>query len=78
MGLGHVLYAAATRSNPLADIAERLDVDDPQLHTRPPRLRRARPRLPAELSESIDACLELDPAARPGLDDVLPRLHALT
>jgi serine/threonine protein kinase len=77
-GLGIVLYAAARRCNPLADIAEQLDVDDPQLHARVPPLRRARPRLPAELSTLIDACLELEPLARPGLDDVLPRLYALT
>jgi serine/threonine protein kinase len=77
-GLGIVLYAAATRSNPLADIAEQLDVDEPQLHARPPPLRRTRPRLPAELSTLIDACLELEPGARPGLDEVLRRLYALT
>lgn len=77
-GLGIVLYAAATRSNPFADIAEQLDVDEPQLHARVPPLRQARPRLPAELSVLIDACLEPEPGARPGLDDVLTRLYALT
>jgi serine/threonine protein kinase len=77
-GLGIVLYAAALRGNPLADVAEQLDVDEPQLHARLPPLRRARPRLPAELSKLIDACLEREPGARPGLDEVLRRLYALT
>jgi serine/threonine protein kinase len=77
-GLGIVLYAAGLRSNPLGDIAERLDVDEPQLHARPAALRRARPRLPAALATLVDACLELEPGARPGLDEVLRRLHALT
>ena len=76
-GLGILLYAAALRSNPLADIAEQLDVDEPQLHARPAPLGRSRPRLPAGLSTLIDACLELEPAARPGLDEALPRLYAL-
>ena len=76
-GVGIVIYAAATRTNPLADIAEELDVDEPQLHARPRPLRRARPRLPAGLSTLIDACLELQPAARPGVDEALGRLYAL-
>jgi serine/threonine protein kinase len=76
-GLGIVLYAAALRSNPLADLADELDVDEPQLHVRLPRLRRARPRLPAELSTLIDACLEPSPDDRPPLDDALRRLGAL-
>ena len=77
-GLGIVLYAAALRSNPLADIADELDVDEPQLHARLPLLRRARPRLPAELSTLIDACLEPDPGERPELDEALRRLYALS
>jgi eukaryotic-like serine/threonine-protein kinase len=77
-GLGIVLYAAATSSNPLADLAEQLDVDDPQLHARLPALRRTRPRLPAELRTLIDACVQPAPGARPALDEILPRLCALT
>ncbi|HTE61022.1 MAG TPA: serine/threonine-protein kinase [Solirubrobacteraceae bacterium] len=75
-GLGIVLYAAALRANPLADIADELDVDEPQLHTRLPLLRQARPRLPAELSTLIDACLEPRPDHRPELDHALRRLYA--
>jgi eukaryotic-like serine/threonine-protein kinase len=75
-GLGIVLYAAATRSNPLADLADELDVDDPQLHARLALLRNRRPRLPAELTALVDACLEPDPAARPPLDAALRALYA--
>jgi serine/threonine protein kinase len=77
-GLGILLYAAALRANPLADVAERLDVDEPQLHARLPALRAARPRLPAALTTLVDACLEPAPDDRPDLDDALRRLHALT
>jgi eukaryotic-like serine/threonine-protein kinase len=77
-GLGIVLYATARRSNPLADLADELDLDDPQLHARLPPLRRTRPRLPAPLTRLIDACLEPDPADRPELDAALRRLYALT
>lgn len=73
-GLDLVIYAAATRSNPLADIAEELDVEEPQLHARPEPLRRVRPRLPTELSTLVDACLDLEPVARPELDEVVGRL----
>jgi eukaryotic-like serine/threonine-protein kinase len=77
-GLGIVLYAAALRSNPLADVADELAVDEPQLHARVPLLRRARPRLPVALSTLIDACLEPQPGDRPELDHVLRRLYALS
>jgi len=75
-GLGIVLYAAATRSNALADLADALDVDDPQPHARPALLRHRRPRLPAELTALIDACLEPAPPARPPLDSALRTLYA--
>lgn len=76
-GLGIILYCAATRSNPLADMADELDVDDPQLHARLPPLRRERRRLPRELTALVDACLEPDPTRRPSLDEALERLYAL-
>jgi serine/threonine protein kinase len=77
-GLGVVLHAAATGDCALADLADALDVDDPQLHGRVPSLRRDRPRLPAALTDLVDACLDPDPAARPALPDALRRLDALT
>jgi serine/threonine protein kinase len=77
-GLGIVLCAAATRSNPLARIADDLDVDEPQLHARVPLLRKARPRLPAELSGLVDACLEPEPGDRPQLDEALRLLYGLS
>jgi eukaryotic-like serine/threonine-protein kinase len=77
-GLGIVLYAAALRANPLAELADELDVDEPQLHARLPLLRRARPRLRGQLSLLIDACLEPEPEDRPALDDALRRLYALS
>jgi serine/threonine protein kinase len=77
-GLGIVVYSAAIGgSNPLAEVADELDVDEPQLHTRL-ALRRVRPRLPAGLTDLVDACLAPEPAARPALDDVLAGLYALT
>jgi eukaryotic-like serine/threonine-protein kinase len=76
-GLGILLYAAAARTNPLADLADELDVDEPQLHAGVAPLRRVRPRLPAALTELIDACLEPLPDDRPALDDALRRLYGL-
>ncbi|HEY7793118.1 MAG TPA: serine/threonine-protein kinase [Gaiellaceae bacterium] len=75
-GLGIVLHAAATRSNSLADLADELDVDYPQLRARVPLLRDLRPRLPVALSALVDACLEPDPCARPPLDTALSTLDA--
>jgi eukaryotic-like serine/threonine-protein kinase len=77
-GLGIVLYSAALRTNPFADLADELDVDDPQLHARLPALRRSRPRLPTALTTLVDACLEPDPGARPPLDDALRQLYELS
>lgn len=77
-GLGLVLYAAATRSNPLADLADGLDSDTPQLDGRLRGLRQVRPRLEAGLAGLIDDCLDPDPGARPGLGELLPALYALT
>jgi serine/threonine protein kinase len=76
-GLGIVLYDAALRTNALADVADDLDVDDPQLHGRLPLLRRERPRLPRALTTFVDACLETEPAQRPSVDDALHVLYGL-
>jgi len=76
-GLGIVLYDAALRTTSLADVADDLDVDDPQLHVRLPSLRRGRPRLPRALTDLVDACLEPDTGARPTIDDVMRRLYDL-
>jgi serine/threonine protein kinase len=77
-GLGIVLLTAALGFNPLEDRADELDVDDPQLHGRLPLLVRERPRLLRELAAIVDACVDPEPADRPGVDDVLPRLYALS
>lgn len=77
-GLGIVLYASALRTSPLADLADGLDVDDPQLHARLPLLRARRPRLPRALTVLVDAALEPDPAARPTVGEALDTLYALT
>ena len=76
-GLGIVLYSAALRANALADLADELDTDEPQLAARLPLLRRERPRLARELAELVDACLEPDPADRPALPDATRTLYAL-
>jgi eukaryotic-like serine/threonine-protein kinase len=72
-GLGTVLYELAAGEGPFAD-------DDghefPQLHRRADPVRRVR-RLPPALGDAIDACLEPDPAQRPGLDDLVGTLVQL-
>ena len=77
-GLGIVLHAAATGTCVLADLADELDVDDPQVRARVPSLREDRPRLPRALTDLVDACLEPRPAARPALADLYRSLDALT
>jgi eukaryotic-like serine/threonine-protein kinase len=77
-GLGICLHAAATGESVLMDLADELDVDDPQLHARVPSLRAARPRLPRELTELVDACLEPAPEDRPPLAATFAALDALT
>lgn len=77
-GLGIVLYGAARRTCPLADRADELDCDDPQLHGRLPPLVRLRPRLSRPLTTLIDACLSPEPDERPPLPAVLATLRVLT
>ena len=77
-GLGIVLHAAATGECVLAELAEELDDDHPQLRARVPSLREDRPRLPTALIELVDACLAPEPADRPPLADAFRRLDALT
>jgi serine/threonine protein kinase len=84
-GLGLVLYQAATGTQPfdiddgpstgrsfttLSRCAARLDV-------RPPKVR-ARRRLPIQVAAAIDACLALDPAHRPSLEQLADTLATLT
>jgi eukaryotic-like serine/threonine-protein kinase len=76
-GLGIVLYSAALRANALADLADELDTDEPQLEARLPLLRKERPRLVRELAELVDGCLEPDPDDRPALPDAARTLYAL-
>jgi serine/threonine protein kinase len=71
-GIGVVLYEAATASPPPAGGAgDRLNGAAASPVT--PSVRRVR-RLPRELVESIDACLQQDPAARPDVMEVSARL----
>ena len=77
-GLGIVLWCAATGESPLEDLAEDLDVDEPQLHGRVPPLRSARTRLPVRFTSLVDACVAPDVADRPRLDEALGVLLDLT
>ncbi len=77
-GLGVVLYCAATRSNPFADLADALDVDDPQLHARLAPFGGAVPGVCEPLALLVDACLEPAAERRPSVADALHALLALT
>jgi len=78
VGAGILVYAAALRTNPLADLADDLDGDDPQVHARLPALTTLRPRLPRELTALIDACLEPEPGRRPQVGEAVEVLYALS
>jgi serine/threonine protein kinase len=66
-GLAIVLHSLATGTHALAERADTLDVDDPQLHGPLPSLREQRPDLPDDLVALIDAGLAGDPKERPGI-----------
>ena len=76
-GLATVLHAAATGRSALAEIADELDNNEPQLHARVPSVRALRPRLRRALTDTIDKGLAPDPAGRPPLAEVLHDLKAL-
>lgn len=78
-GLGVLLYGAATRrTNPFADVADELDVDEPQLHARLEPLGEVEPGLPEDLTRLVEACLQPEPARRPAVTNVLRALDAFT
>ena len=77
-GLGIVLYCAATQTNALADLADDLDVDDPQLHARLEPLGEVAEDLPDPLTRIVDACLDRDAGRRPSVDEALRALSSLT
>jgi len=70
-GIGGVLFAAATATRPFP----RADGPFEQLAARAPRVSTLR-RLPREMAAVIDSCLEPEPQARPGVDDVRDVLDA--
>lgn len=67
-GLGTVLWEAATGENPFDD--------RDQLRERADPVRSLRPRLPRPLAETIDACLDPDPTARPTVEQLTTGLAA--
>jgi serine/threonine protein kinase len=66
-GLGTVLWEAAAGRNPFEGWEE---LEHPQLVHRAPAVGPRARRLPAELAEAIDACLEPQPEARPTVEDL--------
>ena len=48
----------------------------PQIETEPMSIRKPRPSLPRALDDLVLSCLARDPAARPALVELLPRLNA--
>jgi serine/threonine protein kinase len=70
-GLGALLFDTACARPPFATSDA---CPYPQLDQRAPSVRAER-RLPPELAELIDACLESDPARRPSIDSILATLE---
>lgn len=75
-GVGLVLYEAATGHRPFGDAGRRGHPSYPQL-TRPAPPVRSLRRLPARVAAALDACLDADPGARPGLADLDECLTAM-
>ncbi len=73
-GVGAVLYAAATGRRPFYGRDE--DATYPQLDTRAAPVRTFR-RLPADLAQAVDACLEPAPEARPTTGQLFAGLEEL-
>jgi eukaryotic-like serine/threonine-protein kinase len=73
-GIGGILLEALTRRRPFADGSG--EGAFPSLTERPPRVAALR-RVPAPLASVVDACLEFDPADRPGVDEVARVLDEL-
>lgn len=71
-GLGATLWEAATGAAPFDDGDD--GPEYPQLVRGAEPLARRRPRLPRQLSDTIDACLRAEPARRPSLAGVVRRL----
>jgi serine/threonine protein kinase len=68
-GIGVVLWEAATGTRAFGDDRDD-EVDFPALHRRADPVRGAR-RLPVELADAIDGCLEPSPEARPALQELI-------
>lgn len=70
-GVGAVLHAAATGRSVLADLADELDDDEPQLRGPLPSIAEERPDLDEDAARTIDRCLRPDPADRPAVAELL-------
>ncbi|GAA3373487.1 hypothetical protein GCM10020367_33590 [Streptomyces sannanensis] len=76
-GIGVTLYEAATGDLPFGRAENGADDDRyPQLGTRAPSVRALR-RLPRDLAEAIDGCLDPAPAARPTVPELAAVLDGL-
>jgi serine/threonine protein kinase len=72
-GAGTLLYIAAAGHRPLAWSEPDSGYHQDEHRAEPLRSHR---RVPAALAEAIDACLELDPKARPGIDELFDALES--
>jgi serine/threonine protein kinase len=74
-GLGVLLYEMLTGRRPFQ--RARRAGTFPQVDRAPTPIRRHRAALPGALEDVLAECLARDPAARPMLPDLLPRLNAM-